>query len=297
MKYLIILLKGIAFGIANLIPGVSGGTIAVITGVYEKLIYSINNLFKDFKNSIKFLIPFGVGILLAVVLGSKLFELCLTHIPIPTTCLFMGFVLGGIPSLAKPLKKDINALNIIIAVICFILVTVFLFIDIKNNSIIDFQIKDYFILFLCGLLASVAMVLPGLSGMLIIMLFGYYDLIQSTLANLTDFSLFLSNLKVILPVGAGVVIGIFSACKIFSILLKKYPKQCSFAIVGFVIASVICILFKMKDYNYSVPMIIGGIIMIPIGFIATYYMSKFENKRNENEALEQTNDASNEINE
>lgn len=94
---LIIALKGFVFGIANIIPGVSGGTIALTMGIYEDLISSISNIFKKFKNSMAILIPFFIGAVLSIVLLSKIINFTLTKYPTPTIIFFVGLILGGIP--------------------------------------------------------------------------------------------------------------------------------------------------------------------------------------------------------
>lgn len=280
MKHIIVALKGILFGIANLIPGVSGGTMAVITGVYEALLDSINSLFKFFTKSLRFLVPFGIGIGIAVFLGSKLINLCMEYIPIPTTSLFIGLVAGGLPALAGPIRHKMNVKNILIALLAFSVVLVLLFIPTTERSRSTLEIYDYFILCICGFIASIAMVLPGISGMMMFMLFGYYDTLMSALAGLSDLSMLLDNLLVLLPVFIGVILGLFTACRIFSILLKKYPTQCYFAIIGFVIASILCVIYKMTVYEFTTIQVIFGFIMIPIGFFITYFLSKLNIEEN-----------------
>lgn len=280
MKHIIVVLKGILFGIANLIPGVSGGTMAVITGIYEVLLDSINSLFKSFTKSLRFLLPFGIGILIAVFLGSMLIDLCMEYIPIPTTSLFIGLVAGGIPALAGPVRHKANAKCILIALLAFAVVLILLFIPSAKRGNTALEIYDYFILCVCGFIASIAMVLPGISGMMMFMLFGYYDVLMSALAGLSDFSMLADNLLILLPVFIGVVLGLFTACRIFSVLLKKYPTQCYFAIIGFVIASILCVIYKMTVYEFTTIQVIFGFIMIPVGFFITYFLSKLNIEEN-----------------
>ena len=98
-SFLMDTLRGLVIGIANIIPGVSGGTMMVAMGIYDKLIYSITHLFSDFKKSIKLLIPIFAGILLALALLSKLIEYCLLHWPIATNLGFCGLILGSVPAI------------------------------------------------------------------------------------------------------------------------------------------------------------------------------------------------------
>ena len=104
MQYIILALKGMLFGIANLIPGLSGGTIAFITGVYEKLIDSVNNLFKKFKVSVIFLAIYGIGAVIAILCGAKGIDWLLKNLELPTTVLFMGLIIGSFGTITKPPK-------------------------------------------------------------------------------------------------------------------------------------------------------------------------------------------------
>lgn len=281
MKYVIIALKGILFGIANLIPGVSGGTMAVLTGVYEEFLDSVNHIFSSFKKSFLFLFPYAIGIIIAVLLGSKLISLCLDNIPIPTISLFIGMIIGGLPSLSKPVVKQFKIVNFAIMIVAVLLVLSFLFIPTRTDTTVLSGV-DYLLLFVSGIFASAAMVLPGVSGMLIFMLFGYYNVVMDTLSNISDFTIFLDNIKVILPLGIGVLVGLFSSCKAFSILLKKFPVQGRFAIIGFVIASCICVFKKMfmAGYNFDALNIFLMIVMIIVGIALSFILGIVGKKKN-----------------
>ena len=108
MQYLILALKGMLFGVANLIPGVSGGTIAVITGVYEKLLDAINNLFKKFKTSIIFLGVYGIGALIAILGGAMTLDWLLENLELPTSLFFMGLIIGSFGTIRKPVKGKLK---------------------------------------------------------------------------------------------------------------------------------------------------------------------------------------------
>ena len=245
MKHIILALKGVLFGLSNAIAGVSGGTIAVITGIYDKLIYSINHLFSDTKAALKFLIVFAIGALIGFVGGSKVINICLEYAAIPTSCLFAGFVLGGIPSFGKPLIKKINTKNIIFSIIGILFVVGLLFVpDNSWKSSSDLVFYDYILLFVAGFFGAVAMITPGVSGMMIFMLIGYYKVFNGAIASILDFSQFTNNLLILLPILLGIIAGIFSASKLIAYLFDKFPTQSNFVVFGFILASVFCILYK-----------------------------------------------------
>lgn len=280
MKHVILILKGILFGISNAIAGVSGGTIAVITGIYDKLIYSISHIFSDTKVALKFLIVFFIGVAIGFVGGNKVISIALEYFAIPTSCLFAGFVFGGIPAFGKPLIKEINIKNIILSILGIIIVVGLIFVP--NNSwktASDLVFYDYLILFVCGFLAAVAMIAPGLSGMMFFMLLGYYQVFSGVIGNILDFSQFTSNILVLIPVGLGIVIGIFTASKFIEYLFKKFPIQSKFVIFGFIVASVFCILYK-TNWELNTLMIILGIVTFILGASATILIDYFGNRKN-----------------
>ncbi len=281
-----LIINGMLFGIANLIPGVSGGTIAVITGCYEKLLDSINNLFKKFKKSFSFLAIFILGALIAVLVFSRLLSYCTDNFKIPTYCLFVGLILGGIPAIVKPVYKKVSIKNIIFLILGFLVVIGLLFIPSGATST-DLEFKDYIMLFICGILASIAMVVPGVSGMMMLEIFGYRELFVDSLKNLTDFSLFMDNFKVLCPVGIGIIIGIFSAAKLMGFLLKKYNTPTFYTIIGFVLASIVVLFINMSDGNKAIAHIIVGIIMVPVGFTLSYMLDYLSNKYNKNKIVEE----------
>lgn len=274
--------KGFLFGIANLIPGVSGGTMAVVTGIYEKLINSISNIFKQFKKSIIFLIIFAIGLLLAIFLGSKGIDYCLDNFYFPTCTLFLGLVLGGLPILMKEVKYKSSLLNFILILVGLGLVIGLLYLPFNSHDG-KLEVIDYFILAGVGFIASVAMIIPGLSGMMIFKLFGYYDELIDTLSNLTKMDLLLENIKLLAPVGIGVILGLFTAAKVIGFLFKRYKTQSYFVIIGFVIGSCLAICYDLIGNDYDLTQMIVGLILIPVGFIFTSSLSFISDKMSQKE--------------
>ena len=105
MKEIILLIiKGMIIGLANIIPGVSGGTLMITLGLYEEIIETISHFFKNFKKNLKFIIPLGIGMVLAILLLSKVISICLENYPFPTTIFFIGLIIGGIPLIWKKIE-------------------------------------------------------------------------------------------------------------------------------------------------------------------------------------------------
>ncbi len=270
---IILMIKGAIFGIANIIPGVSGGTIALTMGVYEDLISSISHFFQKPKKSLKFLFPFAIGAALSILLMSKLISFCLEKFPFPTTLFFVGLILGGVPLLTKKIrKKKLKPLNISLFFLTFIIVIGMYFLK-SGNSVVNLsnpKIYMYLILALVGMIAAATMVIPGISGSFVLMLLGFYEPIVNTVSDLTNFSNLWHNLLILVPFGLGVLLGIILIAKLIEYLFSKYELPTYYAILGFVIASIITLIMGVISTKIMIVHLIAGLVLSTIGFIIGY---------------------------
>mgnify|MGYP002559544800 FL=1 len=250
---LINFIKGFILGIANVIPGVSGGTMAVSMGLYELILSSIGNFFKDIKGNFLKLLPIILGILVAIVSTSKLVTYALTNYKAQTLCLFIGLIFGGVSLIMRKIKGKGSKTNyLIFFVIFFFVISLnFLKTGLIEISFTNMGIIDYLLLLLIGFIASSAMVIPGISGSFILMVLGYYDKIIYTVSTITDFSKLGSNLLILVPFGIGVIIGIVFMAKLITNLIKKYETKTYFAIMGFVLSSVVVLLLQLTDFKFT----------------------------------------------
>jgi hypothetical protein len=250
---LINFIKGFILGIANVIPGVSGGTMAVSMGLYELILSSIGNFFKDIKGNFIKLLPIILGILVAIVSTSKLVTYALTNYKAQTLCLFIGLIFGGVSLIMRKIKGKGSKTNyLIFFVIFFFVISLnFLKTGLIEISFTNMGIIDYLLLLLMGFIASSAMVIPGISGSFILMVLGYYDKIIYTVSTITDFSKLGSNLLILVPFGIGVIIGIVFMAKLITNLIKKYETKTYFAIMGFVLSSVVVLLLQLTDFKFT----------------------------------------------
>lgn len=300
--FLINLMKGFIIGIAFIIPGVSGGTLAVYLGIYQKMLDAIGNIFKDFKNSFKFLLPIFLGIGLSVVLLAKLFSILLDWNSFIVLFFFIGLILGGVKYIYKKAESSKYSLGMILAfVISFLILIAVIILDkTSSNSGIayfDFSLGTYFLLMALGMIASITMIVPGISGSAVLLVLGYYTaIVSNVVGNILDFSEILYNLQVIIPFALGAAIGIIIFSKVITISLNKYPKETYFAILGFILASVIGVFLEIKDHNTgalfseqiaiydniihylgdNIWSVVGGIIALVGGYAVSRYLIKFE---------------------
>lgn len=272
------ILKGAVMGIANIIPGVSGGTMAVSMGIYDKIIHAVTHLFSEFKQSIKTLIPIGVGIVIAIIAVARLIEYLFGVVPFQTNLLFIGLILGGIPAIAKKVKGNKVKPNYIIAfVVFFVLVVGCASLDGAAGGDVDlsFSFLNVAKLFVVGVIASATMVVPGVSGSMVLMVMGYYTpilgMINQFVDHLRTFDVagMISDCGVLVPFGIGVVVGIFVIAKIIEIVFAKWPITAYWAIIGLIIASPVAILMLNEFGKLGVMTIITGVIALAVGvFVA-----------------------------
>ena len=281
MESLILILKGFFMGIANVIPGVSGGTIAIILGIYERFIGAISNIFKDLKENLKFLLPIVIGMGIAIVTTSKVVSYSYDNFPLPTLMFFVGLVIGGIPMLMKNVKgkKESKELSsYIIGILTFLLVIFmssykFIFSINSEVSFASMGLGNYIILFIVGIVAAATMVIPGISGSLVLMILGYYYPVINTINALFKED-FISNAIILCVFGLGVVIGILLISKLLEILFKKYSTKTYFGVLGFVFASIIAIplsaCIELGTIPTSFDQIVISMVLLMIGTLISY---------------------------
>lgn len=271
-----LVLKGFLIGVANIIPGVSGGTLAITLGIYEKLINTISHFFKNLKENIKFIIPIGVGAGLSILLLSRVISFCLDKYTLATILFFIGLILGGIPLLNKKIKGHYkNFSNIVIFLITFGLVL--LISILKGENIVSFAnmtFVNYIWLFLVGVIAAATMIIPGVSGSFVLMLLGYYQPIIDTISSLTKFQNIWSSMLILIPFGIGVLVGIVAISKLLEFLFKKFEVKTYFGVMGFIFASIITIFTGAEGLIFSVPQLLIGILLFGIGFIVAYKLGE-----------------------
>ena len=277
-KNIILILKGMIIGLANIIPGVSGGTLMITLGIYEQVINTISHFFKNLKENLKFVIPLGIGLVLALLLFSKIISLSLSKYPFATTLFFLGLIIGGIPLIIKNMNKNKDSKkvsNYIIAFISFAFIIIFAML--KSNNVVNLNNLSFIkiiLLFLVGITSAATMVIPGVSGSFVLMLLGYYKPIIDTIKNITNFNMLSHNIIVLGIFGIGILIGIVLVSKLIEMLLKKYETKTYFAVFGFVVASLIAIIKPVFSYKINILEIIIGIILLLVGAYSTYKISK-----------------------
>ena len=278
------LLRGVVIGVANIIPGVSGGTMMVSMGVYDTLIHCITHLFKEFKKSIKTLLPYAVGMLVGIVALASVIDWGLENYPLPTNTLFIGLILGGLgPLLKKVDRKKINLAAVIAFVVLFALI-IWLGVQrkdsIQNAESIDMNAMQILVMVFIGMVASATMIIPGVSGSLVLMLLGYYKPVVNALSTLKDalfsldFSMIGQPVLMLLPFLLGIVLGIFGVAKLIEWLTVRYPTATYCGVLGLVLASPISLLIQMNMSGVSAVTVLISVVTLAAGFVGAYLLAK-----------------------
>lgn len=264
MEYIKNIIYGMLIGVANAIPGVSGGTMAVILDIYDKIMYAIS--FKNIKNNLRFLISLAIGAILGIFLLSNVIVRAMTTYPIILNFCFIGLVLGSIPALYKKAKGDSvkprNWFFFAAALALMIFLTIVNPDATANKTLAEFGgISPGFCvwLFITAVISMIAMILPGLSGSLIFLLLGTYGIVMESIATF--------NFILIAVIGLGVITGAFIGVKIIKKMLRFHPQALYFGILGLMVGSMI-IIWPGFTFNLQGLIAAAGLI----GFAAAAYL-------------------------
>ena len=289
-NHLLNFLKGICIGIANVIPGFSGGTMAVLLKIYDLFVYAFANIFNDFKNVVKKCWSLFIGILAGVLLALVTIVKLLEVIPFITIMFFVGLILGSIPFIYKNAKQGkLKIADIVGMVLAIAIMVVLPFIQTNNAETMNTNFWIYIIMFLMGAICSSAMVIPGVSGSLVLMAFGYYAFFMNTmkefLVNIFNFSIngYWSNFFILVSFVLGCVLGLVFISKLIIKLTNKYPKTVYFTILGLLLASPFSIIYSTLDeyiISFNVPTIIFSIISFALGVLLVLLGEHFSKKIN-----------------
>lgn len=281
MKLVKDILKGILIGVANAIPGVSGGTMMVSMGIYDDIIYCITHLFKQLKKSIMTLFPYLVGMAIGIVGLAFAIGYLLEHFEFQTKMAFIGLILGGVPLIfGKIKKKDKGIPHALVFLVFFAAIIAMEYFGGESSDVtLKVGVLPAVFIFLVGVIASATMVIPGVSGSMMLMILGYYNPIM---AAIKDFVVALSSMDIskmftlcgsLVPFGLGVVIGIFAIAKLIEILLQRYEVYTYCAILGLVSSSPVVILMGTALVGLSPVTWISGILIMLLGILFAWKLA------------------------
>lgn len=307
MNLFLLFLKGIAIGMVNIIPGVSGGTLAVVFGIYDKFVNAITLNFKKIWANKKFVFPLLSGMLLGILIFSKLIGILYTNFPFQTNYFFSGLVLGSLPMIfSLMIKKDglksetksENAISeknklsvgeivsiVVCALIGFAVVIIFTILQTKYTEVITNEAMPKITfglevrIFIAGILGAIAMIVPGISGSLLMLMMGVYTIVVPCIPALFEPSKFFHALFLLLPNGVGVILGLLCGAKLISFLLKRFSNATYACIFGLIFGSFFAVFPGFSDFKNFASVVIC-IICLAAGFCLAFFSSKIDNKQN-----------------
>jgi len=284
-------LNGLAFGITETIPGVSGGTIAIILGFYFEIIETINHFAEKFKEKLNFIIPLVLGIVTGVLVFSSIMHFLLTYYSFPVMLFFIGLIVGIIPHIFSKVRepgKRFTVKEILLVVLPLALLVVISTLksvtvtdpqEVVNNIDIPFMIFIFF----AGILAAAALVVPGISGSFVLLLLGIYPLVIFSLSSIRilltgtgNIELLLNICKVLAPLAVGIIIGGLSMVRLIEKLLTNYHKILYLIILGLLLGSV-CVLFRdpiVYKSGITAIIIVIGIVTFSLGVTASFFLGR-----------------------
>lgn len=288
MEYIGELLKGVVIGIANILPGISGGMLAITMGVYDKIIHAVNRLFKEPVQSVKTLFPYGVGAVAGIVCLSLVFEYLFGTFPLQTKLAFIGLIGGGLPSLFKRAgsqrghERRLGIATTCITALAVIAVTVAGGMALSHGAGTTAMSGTEYLtsgrfwvisMFGVGILAAATMVVPGVSGSMIMMMIGVYEPILQTTngciraAASFDIPALFAGGTVLLPYFLGMAVGIFVFAGVVEHLLVNHERQMYRVIIGLVFSSPVVILWDVAWGQVQLYELLGGIALCLIGYV------------------------------
>ena len=272
--------RGVGIGTAFIIPGFSGGSVAAILGIYEKLVGAIADIFKDFKRSILTILPIFIGMVIGIVALMFPLSYFLGEFPLPTVSLFVGLAIGGMPSITDNMKGRIKATNVTALLIPLLLALSLSFLPLREEvDLFSLGFGGYALLFLVGLVGSAALVIPGISGSMLLLIFGYYNpILRLATEHLLRGRDVLTSLGVLATVGAGIVIGFILISVIMKKLLEHYKRGTYFAIFGFIAGSLPSVFISTaKDAGYALSTLPSSVwhwiacaLLLAVGFAISF---------------------------
>ena len=244
-------LYGCVIGVANIIPGVSGGTMAVMLNIYDKLIDAFTGLRKRFGKSMKFLLPIVIGAALGIVIFSKLIKFLIAYCPLPTCFFFIGLIVGSLPLVfRRAVEKPFRPISLQ---------------NTASTAAFQLDFGSWMLLFGGSAVAAMCMIIPGVSGSMILMIFGIYSAIINAISDLTKS--FMNSCMILLPAGLGILFGLIFGAKVIDLCIKRFPQMTYFAIIGLMLGSPLVIFMKFQSQSAAAE--VNCFVFTPVNIIVS----------------------------
>ncbi len=275
MDYLSEIIKGVLIGTANILPGISGGTLAISMGVYEQILHALTHLHRETKKSLSTLFPYILGIIGGIVGLSFTMEYLFESWPLQTNMAFMGLIFGGLPAILTqirlPRHKDGSPGSLTALAAAFfltlVITTALSLMKAEHGPEVTLKLGllPSALLFLIGVMSAGTMIVPGISGTMILMMIGYYkpllSAINRTLLSLilADFSAMLSQAVILFPFAIGLAAGFYLFARLMETLFDRFARITYCAVLGLVFSSPIGILADLPRACFTAKAMVSGL--------------------------------------
>ena len=275
MDFIRLIVIGVILGVANVIPGVSGGTLAVVFNIYDRLISVITLNVKKILSEWKFILPLVVGMGLGIILFSKAITFLFENYPVQTNWFFIGIILGSIPMIAKRLMaaskasssdaRKIPVSAIVCGVLALAVMAIMTYVNVaESGAPIQTELTPLLAvkLFIGLACATIAMIIPGISGSFLMLVVGIYS---TVIAAISDF-----NIPLLIPAVIGGVIGLLGGAKLVRFLMAKVPAQTYGAIMGLVLGSILVIFPGFGGFAT----VATSLLAAAVGFVVSFFAGR-----------------------
>lgn len=260
---------GAVLGIANVIPGISAATMAIVMGVYDKLLNLVSLNFKKIKEDIKTYIFYAIGLAIGILVFSNVITYLFDHFYMATNFFFIGVVLGSLPMIYKSATETkLKAYNIIpfLVTLGIMVALAFIKVESEGQSVMRaLTAGNFFLLLAAGAVASCAMIIPGISGSFMLIVMGMYQTVITAVKEL--------NILILLPTAIGIIIGLVGGGVFIKFMLKRFPQGIYMAILGLILGSVLTL---YPGFTFNLEGLCAALVAVG-GFVLSMLMSKAEN--------------------
>ena len=275
MDFIRLIVIGVILGVANVIPGVSGGTLAVVFNIYDRLISVITLNVKKILSEWKFILPLVIGMGLGIILFSKAITFLFENYPVQTNWFFIGIILGSIPMIVKRLMaagktsssdaRKIPVSAIVCGVLALAVMAIMTYANVaESGAPIQTELTPLLAvkLFIGLACATIAMIIPGISGSFLMLVVGIYS---TVIAAISDF-----NIPLLIPAVIGGVIGLLGGAKLVRFLMAKVPAQTYGAIMGLVLGSILVIFPGFGGFAT----VATSLLAAAVGFVVSFFAGR-----------------------
>lgn len=261
--------QGFIIGLGVIFP-ISASVLAISMGIYKKLIDIINHFSRYLKKEPGFIMAFILGIGASIIVSSLCLNSLMGRFPIATLLFFIGLVLGGLPSVANKVKKKVSFINIIFMLLGIAFISFISLLAGRQNVILSTQPNNLLRLLLAGIIGSGSMIIPGVSGSVMLIILGYYEPLLETISNFLHGIDLFTNMLIIFVFAIGMLLGLLIFAKVINYLLEKYETNSYFVIIGFIIASSLNVVVSLFNYPFKILEFLMGLVFLGIGFMISF---------------------------